>query len=139
MNSAPLTLAPDDPLAVRVVETIRSGDVQSLHVLLAKHPGLVQARIGDPNTGNGSSRTLLHVVTDWPGKYPNGPEVVRLLVSAGADVIVLGCTHYHWIKQEIVEAVDDRAIVLEPSEAIARCWTGRLRIPRSSSPEPAFA
>jgi ankyrin repeat protein len=27
----------------------------------------------------------LHVVTDWPGYFPNGPEIVRLLVDAGAD------------------------------------------------------
>jgi ankyrin repeat protein len=32
------------------------------------------------------SRTLLHVVTDWPGHYPNGPDTVAALVEAGADV-----------------------------------------------------
>jgi ankyrin repeat protein len=32
------------------------------------------------------SRTLLHVVTDWPGHYPNGPQTVAALVAAGADV-----------------------------------------------------
>lgn len=38
----------------------------------------------------------------------------------GADVIVLGCTHYHWIKEMIKEIVNGRASVLEPSEAIGR-------------------
>lgn len=38
----------------------------------------------------------------------------------GADVIVLGCTHYHWIKDTIVEFAAGRAQVLEPSEAIGR-------------------
>lgn len=37
-----------------------------------------------------------------------------------ADVIVLGCTHYHWIKEMVKEIVASRAIVLEPSEAIGR-------------------
>jgi glutamate racemase len=37
-----------------------------------------------------------------------------------ADVIVLGCTHYHWIKDTITEYADGRAIVIEPSEAIGR-------------------
>jgi uncharacterized protein len=27
----------------------------------------------------------LHLVTDWPGYFPNGPEIVRLLIGAGAD------------------------------------------------------
>ena len=38
----------------------------------------------------------------------------------GADVIVLGCTHYHWIKNMVQEIAGNRAVVLEPSEAIAR-------------------
>src|SRR5207253_4079637 len=31
------------------------------------------------------SRTALHVVADWPGFFPQGPRVVRLLLAAGAD------------------------------------------------------
>jgi ankyrin repeat protein len=27
----------------------------------------------------------LHVVTDWPGFFPNGPAVVKVLIAAGAD------------------------------------------------------
>lgn len=38
----------------------------------------------------------------------------------GADVIVLGCTHYHWIKALITEIASGRATVLEPSEAIGQ-------------------
>lgn len=39
--------------------------------------------------------------------------------EAGADVIVLGCTHYHWIKELIVGSAAGRAEVIDPSEAIA--------------------
>lgn len=47
-------------------------------------------------------------------------RVVSDLCEHGADVIVLGCTHYHWIKDLIVELAADRAQVIEPSEAIGR-------------------
>ncbi|MEO3812009.1 ankyrin repeat domain-containing protein [Sphaerisporangium sp. B11E5] len=76
-------LDPGDPLAVAVTGAIRGGDVEGLRRLLHEHPGLVAVRLG---AEGGVSRTLLHVATDWPGHYPNGPEVVRTLVGAGADV-----------------------------------------------------
>jgi glutamate racemase len=45
-------------------------------------------------------------------------QMIQACIGRGADVIVLGCTHYHWIKEEIVNAVSGKAVVLEPSEAI---------------------
>lgn len=42
------------------------------------------------------------------------------MCNRGADVIVLGCTHYHWIKELIIDIVHERATVIEPSEAIGR-------------------
>jgi glutamate racemase len=47
-------------------------------------------------------------------------ETITNLCSRGVDVIVLGCTHYHWIKEEILELTKGRAHVIEPSEAIGR-------------------
>lgn len=41
-------------------------------------------------------------------------------LESGADSIVLGCTHYHWIKDLIEEIAEGRAVVLEPSEIIVR-------------------
>ncbi len=37
-----------------------------------------------------------------------------------ADVIILGCTHYHWIKALITEVAQGRAQIIDPSEAIVR-------------------
>lgn len=37
-----------------------------------------------------------------------------------ADVIVLGCTHYHWIEKEIAELSIDKAIILQPEEHIIK-------------------
>lgn len=47
-------------------------------------------------------------------------KVVNDCCEKGADVIVLGCTHYHWIKDLVTEIAAGRATVLEPSDAIAR-------------------
>ena len=76
-----LVLETEDPLAVAA---IHSGDVTALRRLLAEQPRLATARLGD-NDG-GMSRSLLHVVADWPGHYPNGAATVAALVQAGADV-----------------------------------------------------
>lgn len=66
-----------DTLAV----AIRAGDLAALRQVLAEHPGLASAPLG----GRFKTRTALHVATDWPGYFPNGPQVVRILVKAGAD------------------------------------------------------
>ncbi len=79
------TLSTDDPMAIAFVTAIRTGDIPALRALLAQHPGLAGARIGDEGE-DGVSRSLLHVVTDWPGHFPRGAETVAVLVAAGADV-----------------------------------------------------
>jgi glutamate racemase len=38
--------------------------------------------------------------------------------QAGADVIVLGCTHYHWIEDEIKEVAAGRAQVIQPEQPV---------------------
>lgn len=38
--------------------------------------------------------------------------------NAGADVIVLGCTHYHWIEDLIKEIAGERAVVIQPEPAV---------------------
>lgn len=43
---------------------------------------------------------------------------IKEVVDAGADVIVLGCTHYHWIESEIIVLADGKAVVLQPEAAI---------------------
>ncbi|MDB5163938.1 MAG: putative Glutamate racemase [Candidatus Saccharibacteria bacterium] len=38
--------------------------------------------------------------------------------QAGADMIVLGCTHYHWIEDIITEVVQGRAQVIQPEQPV---------------------
>lgn len=46
--------------------------------------------------------------------------IVEESIELGADQIVLGCTHYHWIEQQIKTASKGRATILQPETAIAR-------------------
>ncbi len=62
-------------VAGAVVAAIQAGDVSGLRQLLTDHPLVASAPLG----GRYKTRTPLHVVTDWPGYLPNGPEVVRLV------------------------------------------------------------
>ncbi len=64
-----------------LVAAIHAGDLGALAARLDRDPGLVSAPLG----GRHQRRTPLHVVTDWPGYFPNGPEVVGLLLERGAD------------------------------------------------------
>jgi len=73
-----VTLTDDVPA---LVASIQSGDLATLQRLLSEQPGLASSPLG----GSLGTRTPLHVVTDWPGYFPNGPQIVRILIAAGAD------------------------------------------------------
>lgn len=79
---SPVRMPSDDPAAVELVVAIHEGDVGTVERLLAERPELVRAQF--TRRGDGT-RTALHVVTDWPGYFPRGPEIVRMLIAAGAD------------------------------------------------------
>lgn len=75
--------------------SIREGDVERLTSVLDQAPDVVTSRLGRLD------RTPLHVVTDWPGYFPNGPAVAQVLIDAGAIVDARGAdgtgeTPLHW-------------------------------------------
>ena len=72
----------DDQVAVELRSAVRAGDVAAIQGLLRNDPALASARLVG---SDGGAATPLHLVTDWPGYFPNGPEIVRLLTDAGAD------------------------------------------------------
>src|SRR5579871_5218163 len=77
-----LRLSKDDPTARKLVDAIHAGDVAAVRQALAERPGLAAARLVDEKGGSG---TALHAAADWPGFFPNAPQVVAILIDAGAD------------------------------------------------------
>jgi glutamate racemase len=58
---------------------------------------------------------------------PDSPEIGRLLdafvqplASAGADVVVLGCTHYPWLAEGIARRLPPGTILLDSGDAVAQ-------------------
>lgn len=116
-------LPSSDPLAVAAVQAIRSGDAEGLRQLLAGHPELASAVLA----GNGGSRTLLHVTTDWPGHFPRAAATVAALVHAGADVNArfIGShaeTPLHWAAScddvEVLDALLDAGADIDVDGAV---------------------
>jgi ankyrin repeat protein len=68
--------------AIELLLAIRGGQVPIVRRLLSEHARLAGARFGSRDDG---TRTALHMVTDWPGYFPNGPQIAQLLIEAGAD------------------------------------------------------
>lgn len=78
-----MRLSPSDAVAADITRAVKTGDLATVERLVREQPDLANARI---EGRRGGSRTVLHQVADWPGFVPNGPDMVRLLVAAGADV-----------------------------------------------------
>jgi hypothetical protein len=78
-----LSIQSDDARAVALQAAIHSGDIETLQRHFRDNPDLATARVVDRR---GVSRTLLHIVSDWPGHFLNGSQTVAVLVAAGADV-----------------------------------------------------
>ena len=75
-------MSPPDPDAeAGLVRAVHGGDIESVRRLIAASPELVNGPLGGPF----KTRSALHIVADWPGYFPNGPEIARVLLAAGAD------------------------------------------------------
>lgn len=67
--------------AERLVSAIHAGNINAVGRLISETPDLAREPLG----GRFKTRTALHVVCDWPGYFPNGPQIVPMLIAAGAD------------------------------------------------------
>lgn len=92
----------------KLVDTHAAG----VHVLVQASPGLVaQVEAGD-FTGE-RTRALVE-------------EYVRPLVEQGADSIVLGCTHYPFLRATIEAVAGPLVTIIDPAVAVARELRRRL-------------
>ena len=119
-----LRLSKDDPIVSALVDAIHAGDVEQVRELIAGNHHLACVRITDDKGGSG---TPLHAVTDWPGYFPNGPEIISILIGLGADpnVAVEGSWHaetpLHWAASsddvEVARALIDGGADIEATGA----------------------
>ena len=151
----------DDPAAVELLLAVHSGDGDLVGRLLTENPVLAQARF----EARGGTSTALHFVTDWPGYFPNGADIVHLLVDAGADPNALTTgggspipgpgseTPLHYAASsddvEVAEALIDRGADLDtPNGSIGTplenavgygCWhVARLLVARGAAVDKAW-
>ena len=122
-----LTFKMEEPIAQAVVNAIRAGDVEALDHLLADQPGLATSRLESQCHAGVEARTLLHIATDWPGNFPNGAEIVKRLIDAGADVNARfagthGETPLHWAAScddvDVLDALLDHGADIEADGAV---------------------
>ena len=150
----------DDPVAVELLLAVRVGDVEAIQRLLRNDPSLVSARLV---AKDGGTRTPSHLVTDWPGYFPNGPQIVQLLIDAGADpnarttgrpgVTDPGETPLHWAASsddvDVAEALIERGADIEaPDGSIGTpldnavgygCWhVARLLVTHGATVDKAW-
>jgi uncharacterized protein len=74
-------VAGGSPAAMSLLLAVRRGDLAEVGRLVLEDPDLATSRLSVRD----GTRTALHCVADWPGYFPNGPQIVRLLIDAGAD------------------------------------------------------
>lgn len=133
--------------ALVLAAAIHSGDIPVVRGLLTTNPVLATEPLGGPL----KTRTALHVVADWPGYFPNGAEIVRVLLEFGADPNAHdpgGESPLHWAASsddaDVARALIDAGADIEAPEgsigtpldnAIGyACWdVARLLVQRGAS------
>jgi len=112
---------------VGVLATPRTVSGDRLRWLIETHAGGVEVRT---TPGNG----LVELVESG---ILRGPDVVRTIrpmldpmLAAGVDVIVLGCTHYPFLRDEMQAYVGDDIAIVDSGAAISRRIESLLRVNR---------
>ncbi len=70
-------------------------------------------KVLEPNCSNWSS-----MIENNEIDHDNIKDLTNKVCEEGADVIVLGCTHYHWIEEEIAQIAQGRAVIIQPEKPV---------------------
>lgn len=142
-----MTHSREAPVEV-LVTAIHAGDVDTVQRIVSEAPELAREPLG----GRFKTRTALHVVCDWPGYFPNGPQIARMLTAAGGDPNYRDSeprseTPLHWAASSddvdvAAELIDGGADIEAPDGSIGTpldnavgyaCWhVGRLLVARGA-------
>ncbi len=113
-------LATSQTLASPSVARLCEAHGKNIKILLRPCPGLVE-QVEKAELMSDTTRTLL-------------AGYISPLLAAGADTIVLGCTHYPFLAPLIRELVDPAVSIVDPATAVAKEVARRLGDNRTSAP-----
>lgn len=113
-----------DPMVKPAVAQTKSGKViicatpatlASEHYNRLKAEYAVSTTVLEPDCSEWASLIEANTITEEKVR-----DAIMPGLNDGADVIVLACTHYHWIEKMIIAIADGRAAVLQPETAVIR-------------------
>ncbi len=99
-------LATENTLASEQFENLLHRYAENVQVLSQPCPGLVE----EIENGNFDSETMNRLIEQY----------TRPLLEAGADTIVLGCTHYPFVRKQIQHLVGEKITLIETGQAVAQ-------------------
>ncbi len=125
--------------AVKPAAAGSASGVIGVFATAATFQGRLFESVVDRHAGN--TEVLTRACPEWVGLVEagltSGPAVteavrepVGSMVSAGADRLVLGCTHFPFLATAIANAADGKAAVVDPSDAVA---SQTLRVARETT------
>jgi glutamate racemase len=117
-----VTLIAMEPMVKPAAEQTKSGVI----AVCATPTTLSSARYAWLKETYATNVTVLEPdCSDWSYMIEHGAideqkiaQRIEETIKQGADVIVLGCTHYHWIEELIKRLAAGRALVLQPEAPV---------------------
>jgi glutamate racemase len=102
---------------VGVLATTRTLESQRFERLVQGHAGHIQVipqacpDLADAIEMDGPESTRVNTLLD---------QYLQPLVKAGVDVVVLGCTHYPWVRKGIASRLPSNVRIVDTGDAVAR-------------------